>query len=608
MLRQPIVDNLDIFSEIIGKEIKVVGSYYVVDGLYFTNFKRLVAYTGKTFEVEDAIKNNTILKKVKRAYKNEKEPEYPNFEWATLKSRYFTDENIHYDKQGYPIASRAFSITSSWGEIEITRWNKLVSLFTIDGLETGMIILRRTVAPKVFAPTLDYLRPINFTPDKPVGWLLGNLSSRTALTARPNIFTIDMIPSLLTMCKAGMIMQIKAHKPTTKKLAVAMSQDKELLSVPYLSINKKSTIDFIAENIVDFSNKETDFCISNVVNACYTIGRKIPKAITDVLATRSNMSASVSEETRQFVFNIMESFFTVVKTSYIAVNEKYGDKSYIYKGKDDAQTARTIADKISKIDTVSKILAKTQKRDIVALIHEYLNQDFPVSEVKNDSYSIGKLSMTIDYDYDRIIFANTTKKALQEPEKWLIDAQLHHNCNIVKHRPKILKAIFANPESEINAIRATYMLAIASMLDIECTIKIYGQTKYDHNAGMAFFNCPSFNILNLKIKSPKTDRIRKNDIGFFTEADAKDFMDVKRKIILVNNPKDADIHLKSKASSQSDRISVYRLPKRRVEKRYIVFFYRTLELLAKTFVSKEHAADYLSDPDKMKRFSKSFTV
>jgi len=606
MLRKSIVENLDFLGEIINKEIKVFGNYYIVDGLCFTNIKRLVGYAGKSFEVPDIIKSNTILRKMSRAYDNEPEPEYTNFEWSSLRSRYFTDDNVHHDDQGFIIASRRFPITSSWGNIQVEKFSKLIPLFTIDGLETGMLILRRTVWPKVFSPTLDYLRPINFASHKPDAFLLGKITSKTSLRRKYNVFTMEMIPSLFTMCKAGMIIQITAHSSTTKNLAVAMSQDKELLSVPYLSINKKSSIDFISENILKFTNKELGLAIDNVVEACYALGEKIPAPVANILADRSKMIVRISEETRQFVFHLIESFFTVVKTSYTAVSEKYGDKNYVYGGAKDIRTARAIVKKITNIDKVSDVLAKVQKRDLISLVHEYLNKDFPTDNTKNESYLFGGISMIMDYEHDRIIFANVDDKVLHKSEKWLIDAKMKRGAFLAKNRPKVLRSVFLTPDSEINALRASYILAVSAMLDIECSIKIYGQGRYEYRAGLLFFNSPSFNPFHLVVKSPRVLKLKMNDVGYFTEDEAKEFGDIKRKIIFVNKEDDTDIHFRGREASPSDKTSVYRLRGRQPDKRYIVNFYKTLELIVKNFVSKEHAANYLSDPIKMKRFSKSF--
>ena len=204
MVSKILVENIEDINSALGLKIFFRNGLLIFDNIPFTNMRRLIGFADKTFEMAEMMKPNRLLSHLAYSYNAEAPSEFSNFEWTSGKQTYLNDKN-GYVSDGVFIAIRDFTISMSWGTASIKRTNRLKPIYTVDGMETGVLIVGSRIEPTLYCPKEGYLLPINYSSKSTKAVINKTYSIQTLTSTAPNIMPTCMIASLMTLCRAELI-------------------------------------------------------------------------------------------------------------------------------------------------------------------------------------------------------------------------------------------------------------------------------------------------------------------------------------------------------------------------------------------------------------------
>ena len=602
MINKAFIKHLDKINSTLGLDVVIRNDLFVLDNAYFTNFKRMIGYADKSFEIIDHMKDNRALNCIMSAYGKEETPEFANYEWTSSSHKYLNDDNVYVDENGSYVAIRDFRIEMSWGIAFVKKSNRLISVYTVDGLETGVLITNSVTDPVVFCPDLNYIRPLNYDPASAKAVLQKVYTSKSLTLVSTNIMPAVLVSSLVNLCKAGVINDISCSGPQERLLTVAFVREATPPSLPYLRVNGMNVLSLVDKYILSMSNKEIRSAVTLAMDASVSLNVPIPKVIAGVMASRSQTKACVPKDVKLFVFNILDTFFTVARFSYPVISERYGKKDYHYRSIADNNAARKIAKNIRRIDGASDKLSAIPLADIISIIHEYVQSEHTPEKPAEEGFSFGGVTMFTNYKDSCLRFSTVPGEHVTKSARWIGSHRWQPTPREATARAETYNFIFKESSDMQKAVMATYGLALATLMDVKYEIKVCAISKLAKKNTIRFFESTGFNPFSLVVKEAGILTMKYNDICVVNENNTHMYPGSKRKLIFVSHESDADICMSELQPSSAQYSQTYRLSTCTPDKRYIFDFAEVLTRMVTTFPTDGHASEMLGTRTKIDNF------
>ncbi len=606
MFNKFIAANLDSINDALELDISVNNNFFVTDGLFFNSFRRVVSYKNKDFEIEEAMKPNRALNHLASVYRDEPLHEFLNFEWTSRRHLFLNDNNGYFEK-GTFVATTDFKITMSWGVEHIAKHSRLAFIYSVEGFETGICIATSRKEARLYCPDIGSVRFINHTTPLSKVRIFKAFTSKRMQSKILNIAILDMIPSVLNSCLAGLTIDISADPSIELKLAIAISDRQDVCELKYLRVNNIRPTDLIAKCIHMMSEKHMRIAIKNVVSACAKASLKIPPPIAALLAS-SNKKGRTDEKSKSFICNTLDVFFDVEVGQNVVFQEKYGNRIYTYKGRKDIGTAKAITRNMLDIPVIKDQLNKLKQTEVINIIHEYIARVHSPIDDNMDSFSFGGLSLLLDYKNSAIKVSAVDKKHMTKAARWIVSSRTGSMPKNTNSRAKTYLFLFLSTEDADRALRSTYGLAIATLLDVSFEIKVFSSTIKGINNIRRYFTSSAFSPLDITIHDPEKICVNNIDVALVNQDRVDFFPGIKRKIVIVEKEQDADICFFGDEISKTKAVQTYSLPTSPPNKAYIYLFTKALKLLTSTYSDRAHAVAHLSNKANMDSFTENLSV
>ena len=596
-MKNVFVDNIDFINEFLGLELSFRNGMFISDRLFFYSIKNVFLYYDKTFEAEKLMKKGSPLDMLRTAYQREAEPKLLNYEWKSISSNFLNDTNGYFDKDRIFIATKEFELRASWGRQIVQKKNRLKYVYTLDGYETGVMVIRNAKDAIVFSPTKSYLKPINYDINDRRAFLRSFYTTRNTAIVKHNVFVSEEIDSLLEFCRAGLLTSITTGTNKESDLVLKIVHKDNPEYYKDLFINKKNVMYLVNKYIDKMSAKDTILAVSSVVKMCKETGFKIPEKVASLSILHTNLIPRVSKKIHDFVFNILDTYYVLTKSSPVVLSEKYGPREYYYMGPSDYIIAKQIVSSIRRIQGVKDSLKDISIQDMIFLVHDYIENEYTPIESFEESYQFSGVKMQIDYTNSRILFFSLEGKRVGRQARYLLAHKKLSKEYVKVHREDTFSYLFKDKKNSSRAIISTYAFSIASILDIPYSIKIFAVRKMDKRNILRFFEAPAFNIAEASFKNADVKNISSKDIVIASNGEEVMY---NRSIIITEN--DADIHMKNKSFSDVERAYCSSLSHINPDRHYVYGLARVLNGIAEQFNTVEDAREALSDKDELERF------
>jgi len=591
--------HIDLINSSLGVDIHVHNDYFVASGARFKEFKRVISYLDKSFDIEDELSANRSLNCIAMLYRSEPDPTYGNFTWTADKHIYFNDETGEFDDDGVFVASSKIKVKMPWGTAHINKKNRVKPVFNIEGMETGFLVINSTSDAKLLAFEPENTRLINHDSTNHTAIVIKTFTYHRAYTKTKNTVTSEMIPSLIEWCSAGVITQVKSAVTHEIKIASSIIKNPTTLTIAPLRINKMTPIALVDKVIHRMSSREATEAIKEVVSACARLGKPIPENIASMIASRSNLDTKISDTDKKFVFGILDMFFIVSKGFSTIISERYGNAQYVYASANDNASARRLAKKIKSIDTVSDMVSHMPIDDMIAVVHEYIRDYVGTSEssVSDMCYEFDNVRMFFKYGKREIRFESTNLKTVSKNTKWIIADRASYKGKNLVNRAKSYLFIFNSLKDANTALRSTYGLALAILFDIEYRVSVYYTTKVGKVNAKRYFCSRAFNPISSVGKDPDLLTLKDGEFAFINEGREDYHPNIKQKVVFVEHEEDADIVMSQESFGPAKYVMSRRLEGTHPDKLYARFFRDCLTMISSQYSDHDHLKTHLENED-----------
>ena len=579
--------------------ITITGDMYIVDGLYFKNFKRMISHLGIEDDLMDSMRQHRALYSLARHYKSYPEPAYDNFAWQGAKGEYFTRQNVYRDGDAY-VANVDFRIRMPWGMIDIKKTNRIQPAYTMEGFDTGIILVRSRSDAEVFCPDKSMLRFINHDTNAMKASILSSYITKRASSEVKNIVISDMFPSLLNACKAGLVSEISCAKSKERAFAKVLLLDRDAMAVSHLRINGVTPVLFIAQYISVLTNKEVRIGVQNGIFACRETGEAIPDIFASLLAINAEMPSPVAPEIKAFIFKTVDAFYSISYGYRTSVTEKFGGTVHVYTGKSDNKTARKVASAITSLPVIKDELKDIKIKDVVSLVHEYLGAKRKTNASDNSSIEFGGVDMVMDFTNGALVFNDIGNKSVSA--RWLSSPNLGRKPTGHASRAMTFKYIFSSTEDAQRALRGTYLMSLSVLFDVPCRIAVSANTTKAARNVVRYFSSTAFNTFSSSFKHPDIMSFSGREVAVIMEREEADFGGLTHKIVILRDEEDAEIDFYTGALSPAKSTSLYNLQVTNPDKWYIYYLGKMLKELAEEYSDMEQLKAHMSIGDNLKRF------
>lgn len=589
-MNKTILNNLEEIGDILDLKIEHVNGMLLCNGAYYDSFKRLVLTEDKGFDIKEKLSANRELNFIQSAYTSEPDPVFYNFEWFAAKSLSLTEENGYFRGEDF-IASRQFSINTSWGTLSVNKTNVIKPIHSIESLEVGCIVLSSKRDPVLFVKGGTHLKPINSSPSK-TSVVLRDLNTKLAGTKVENIYTSQMYKSLFNSCKVGLTDRIKISVKRERGLALAFSKYDGLEHIKHLRFNGLRITALIGKFVNTFSEEDKKDAVSAVIEACSSTGDTIPSTISDIIIKSSGGVKKHDSALVLFVENSFCSFFATNKTKNPVITNKITGTVYRMTEGSRVGNALKIAKRLKDTAFIKDKLENVSASDISDILLAYISSGAKAEDAEW-SLDLGYAKAILDFETDNFRLALKDGVNPSMAARWMINDQWHRGASNPIVRADTYGFVFQSHNDIVSARDATYAMALAVLLRVKVTLKVFaGSSKAEKNV-LRYFGSPAFNPLSLLVADADKGHLSMYDIGI--ARDTPENIDDKCmvSIIIVDNPDIADICMSSSYDKNDERTKLYKLGSSSPSKTYIEHFHNMVKKVVTIFPDMESAQERL---------------